>query len=237
MEVIFRMLNIQHIILASNNQYKIKEFQSIFDDMGIDVNVIPANIEIPEEVEHFDTYAENARAKAIYVYEQLKPDTNTLVLAEDSGFEVAGLNGFPGLHAKRWLGIENPLENQGLPLAIGIVNKLKKAGIVSRNDRRAKYIAYLVAIYNRDIFESVGELYGYVIDKPRGTYGWAYDKIFIVDSADPRIMQIPNENVRNQLINEELTLAEIEPRYKNILSHRRRAIEELVNKILFLQPS
>jgi XTP/dITP diphosphohydrolase len=86
------------LLIATNNQGKIKELHELLDDLGIDL-VTPSQIGLDIDVlEDGLTYAENATKKAI----AFAKASNLISLADDSGLEVDALNGAPGLYSARY---------------------------------------------------------------------------------------------------------------------------------------
>jgi XTP/dITP diphosphohydrolase len=126
-----------------------------------------------------------------------------LALADDSGLEVAALQGVPGIHAARWGG---PKRDFGLAME-RINRELEASGAT---DRRANFTCAL-ALASPDgtaqIFE--GKVFGTLIWPPRGGRGFGYDPIFIPVGFSE-------------------TFGEMERELKNRLSHRMRAFEQLM---------
>lgn len=122
-------------------------------------------------------------------------------LADDSGLEVEALGGAPGIHSARWGGAV-----KDFGLAMARVNQAMAEG----TDRHANFTCAL-ALAAPDgatqIFE--GQVFGTIAWPPRGTRGFGYDPIFLPDGY--------NE-----------TFGEMEPEFKNRLSHRMRAFEKLM---------
>jgi XTP/dITP diphosphohydrolase len=112
------------------------------------------------------TYYENALLKAEFAFAHVGGWT----IGEDSGIEVAALDGRPGLHSARYA-------PAGLPAIEKLLGEL--AGI---GDRRARYVSELVAIApDRTVLRGTGNLDGVVADAPRGTGGFGYDPVFVPD--------------------------------------------------------
>jgi XTP/dITP diphosphohydrolase len=108
------------------------------------------------------TYAENARAKALYGREVGPPEW---MLGEDSGIEVAALGGRLGVRSARWA--EDPIA-------------ALLAELDDRDDRRARYACELVAISpSGEEIGGRGTLEGSIAAEPRGSEGFGYDPIFV----------------------------------------------------------
>ncbi|MCI2430700.1 RdgB/HAM1 family non-canonical purine NTP pyrophosphatase [Candidatus Acetothermia bacterium] len=131
----------------------------------------------------------------------ISQETRVAVLAEDSGLEVAALGGAPGVRSARFAGEakdERANIAKLLELLTGVTN------------RRARFRCVAVLCFP-DGRESVGEgiLEGQIALEPKGSAGFGYDPVFIPDGYDQ-------------------TLAELGAAIKNRISHRRRALEELI---------
>ena len=89
----------RQLLLASNNQGKIKEFNAIFAPLGIEI-IPQAQFAVPECDEPFSTFIENALHKARHASRY----TKLSVLADDSGLCMDALNGQPGVLSARYAG-------------------------------------------------------------------------------------------------------------------------------------
>jgi len=186
------------IVVASRNEGKVRELAELFAPFGI-ACVAAGSLGLSEREETGKTFAENAKLKA----EAAATASGMLALADDSGLEVAALQGAPGIHAARWGG---PTRDFGLAMAR--VNREFQASGAA--DARANFTCAL-ALASPDgtaqVFE--GRVFGTLIWPPRGGRGFGYDPIFVPDGY--------NE-----------TFGEMEPALKNRLSHRMRAFEQLM---------
>ena len=154
------------IILASNNQGKIKEFKKILK--RFDINVIPMrDINFCDEiVEDGNTFFENAFIKAKTIHEF----TKLPVISDDSGICVHYLNGEPGIYSARYHGLNGDDERNELLIKL-------MEGV---SDRRAYFHCSIVLYISKDRYhEFSGEVYGNLSDTIRGTNGFGYDSIFI----------------------------------------------------------
>jgi len=151
--------------------------------------------EWPEEVG--ETYVENARIKAEFGHSLVGGWT----IGEDSGLEVAGLEGRPGLHSARYA-------PEGAPAIAKLLGEL--AGI---DDRRARHVSELVAISpDSDELRGTGVLEGRIAYEPRGSEGFGYDPVFVPDG-------------------EERTVAELGEEWKARNSHRARSAQALLRAL------
>lgn len=149
------------------------------------------------------TFVENARIKA-KTLKAVRP--NAWVLGEDSGLEVAGLGGFPGIHSARYAGPKaSDSEN--------VAKLLKMMQIRSVSDRAAQFVCATV-ILTPDGQEWVftGEMKGQIAKSPVGQLGFGYDPVFVPEG-------------------EQKTLAELGPGYKVQKSHRAKALQAFLAKL------
>ena len=197
------------LLIATNNRGKLKEIQAILRDLDIQL-LSPADLGLDLEVEEDgQTYAENASKKALAFTQA----SGLVSLADDSGLEVEVLDGAPGLHSKRY----------GLPLSLPPFSSKMggDGGWYTDADRRALLLKNLngkprpwlakfratvaVAGSGRSVQLVEGICPGQIIPEERGTGGFGYDPIFLLEGLDK-------------------TMAELEMNEKNRLSHRGRAV-------------
>ncbi len=148
-------------LLATENQGKRKEFEALFPGL-----IFPIRPNSPKVVEDGKTYQENALKKAVAYFEAFRVP----VLADDSGIEVAALDGKPGLHSARFGGeaISWPERRQLLLNALA-----------SHSNRIALFRAVL-CYYDgkRTPIFAEGIVKGKILDKDEGKEGFGYDPIF-----------------------------------------------------------
>lgn len=186
-----------NIIIASNNQGKIREFKKMLEPMGYTVlSQSEAGIDIEVE-ETGTTFKENATLKAEAIY-NLK---HTAVLADDSGLEVEFLNGEPGIYSARYMGLDSDEARRNC-----ILEKLQG---VEENNRIARFICCICYIdENGNKQYAEGYWNGKIAKEAKGNNGFGYDPIFIPDG-------------------ENITSAEMMPEEKNSKSHRALALKKL----------
>lgn len=169
-------------LLATRSQGKLRELRQIFSDFDLDViDLAAARIDSrPEEddLERYETFEENALAKARYFFER---GGGLPTFADDSGISVDALEGQPGVYSKRWSGRSDLPES-----AIDLANneKLVQSMRIARQQQgkrfvdTAKYVA--VAAYKDASIEVVrrGEIEGRILEQPRGGGGFGYDPFF-----------------------------------------------------------
>jgi XTP/dITP diphosphohydrolase len=158
--------------LCSTNEGKLRELRAALP--GWEIELLGAEEYPPERGA---TYYENARAKADFG-RALAPDL--WVLGEDSGIEVAGLDGRPGVHSARFGG-DDPVGRLLVELD----------GVA---DRRARYVCELVALTpDGEEHRGTGFLVGSIGSEPRGSEGFGYDPIFVPDAEELTVAELGNE--------------------------------------------
>ncbi len=183
------------LIFATNNFNKVIEVRSLLKDNFNILSLSEAgiHIDIPEP---FDTLEENAIEKAETIY-KLK---GVNCFSEDTGLEVAALNGEPGVKSARYAGDEKSFEKN-------IDKLLDKLKTVKNKDAWFKTVICLILNGKHHIFE--GTCKGTIIAERKGLLGFGYDSVFI-----------PNGTYK--------TFAEMHLQEKNNFSHRKKAIEKLI---------
>jgi XTP/dITP diphosphohydrolase len=169
-------------LLATRSQGKLRELRQIFADFDLEI-VDLAGVGIDrraeeDDLERYETFEENALAKARYFFER---GGGLPTFADDSGLCVDALEGHPGVFSKRWSGRTDLPES-----AIDVANneklvesmRLAREGQGGRFTDAAKYVA--VAAYKDVAIEVVrrGEIVGRILQLPRGSGGFGYDPFF-----------------------------------------------------------
>lgn len=183
------------LLLGTNNPGKIREIKALLESLPLDL-VTPQSLGIEFMVdEHGRSYMENAMAKAL----AWSIRTQMPTLADDSGLEVKALNGAPGLHSHRFTGAEDASDADRR-------RYLLERLILLPRPWSARFVcAAVLAIPGLAPITSLGICRGEIIPKERGTNGFGYDSIFLVNHTGK-------------------TMAELSFRQKNRISHRSQAI-------------
>jgi XTP/dITP diphosphohydrolase len=179
---------------ASGNPHKLRELRELFPDWTIEA----LGVDLPEETG--STFYENARAKAAFAREFA--DAGVFVIGEDSGLEVAGLSGRPGVRSARYAGPDSTDEEN-------VDKLLEELSSADAAGRSARYVSELVAISPEGaVTRGSGALEGRVAESPRGAGGFGYDPVFVPEG-------------------ESRTVAELGDEWKRTHSHRARAAAAL----------
>jgi XTP/dITP diphosphohydrolase len=169
-------------VVATRSEGKLRELREIFADFGLDV-VDLSTLGIAEspredELEQFDTFEENALAKARYFFDI---SGGIPTFADDSGMSVEALGGEPGVHSKRWSGRDD-LERKALDDANNakLTTRMREAR-AEQGERFADAARYVCVAAFKDLRGELtrrGEIEGRVLSSPRGTGGFGYDPYF-----------------------------------------------------------
>jgi len=172
----------RRFLFATRSEGKLRELREIFSEFGLEA-VDLATLGIPEtarenNLEEFDTFEENALAKARYFFEV---SDGMPTFGDDSGMCVDALNGEPGVYSKRWSGRED-LERAELDAANNakLVARMRMAR-AEQGPRFTDAGRYISAAAFKDAAGEVtrrGEIEGRVLTIPRGTGGFGYDPYF-----------------------------------------------------------
>ncbi|MDG2090094.1 MAG: RdgB/HAM1 family non-canonical purine NTP pyrophosphatase [Gammaproteobacteria bacterium] len=194
------------IVLASNNQGKLKELQETLGALKLNL-ISQSGFDFPEAIEDGLSFVENAIIKARHAAHH----TGLPAIADDSGLEVDALNGEPGIYSARYAGTklsrqENDAANNRL-----VLEKLKAIPEKNRTARFHCVIAYLRTEDDPMPLICQGSWEGKILFNEQGENGFGYDSIFYVPSHD-------------------CASAELSPEIKNTLSHRFQAIQDLLRR-------
>jgi XTP/dITP diphosphohydrolase len=184
------------LVVASHNPGKVAEIADLIGPYGLDV--VPAGeLGLPEPEETEATFAGNARLKAMAAARA----SGLPALSDDSGLEVAALDGAPGIHSARWAG---PAKDFSLAMR-RVHDAVMARGRWGEDGPNANFTCALCLAWpdgESRIFE--GKVFGRLVWPSRGTRGFGYDPMFLPDGG-------------------ELTFGEMDPAAKHAISHRARA--------------
>ncbi len=194
------------LVLATRSAGKIRELTALCVARGMAVQTLDAlgEVERAEEdaIEVFATFEENARAKARYFAARLP---GRVILAEDSGLEVAALQGAPGVRSKRFAG------SSATGAALDDANNAALAyALRGVEDRRARYLSVAVCVCDAEEWSASGRVDGRIAHAPRGHGGFGYDPWF--ESGELGV-----------------TFAEAPATEKARVSHRARAVAAVLS--------
>lgn len=183
------------LVLATRNPGKVAELRALLADLDLTLLSAADLPDAPEVDEDAPTLEGNARKKALALHEA----TGLPALADDTGLEVDALDGRPGVHSARYAGPEaDDASNRAR-----LLHELAPIASAQRTARFRTVIALAEAGEVR-FFEGVCE--GHITAEERGAGGFGYDALFIPEGHDE-------------------TFAEMSKEAKNVVSHRRRALD------------
>ena len=188
-------------VLASNNPGKLREFEQLFTELGLEV-VPQAQFGVEDADETGLSFIENALIKA----RNAALHTGLPALADDSGLVVPALGGAPGIHSARFSGEGDAQNNAKL---------LREMLALSGDQRKAWFVCVLVCVVSAEDPTPIiaeGYWHGHIAKKPSGTSGFGYDPLFQIDPSGR-------------------TAAELSPAEKQTLSHRGQAVRILRQKL------
>ena len=165
-----------HILIASSNPGKLRDFAGAAAPLGIEIASIPNFASLPAVVEDGVTFEENARKKA-ESYSHAVP--GEIVLADDSGLEVDALKGAPGVHSARYASEAPHLINNNTDDEANNARLLRELKDVPDDKRSARFVCVIAAARDGQTLEVFrGEAEGSILHRARGTNGFGYDPLF-----------------------------------------------------------
>ena len=197
-----------NIVLASGNQGKLKEFNQLFAThfAGQNIRLVSqAEFNVSEAEENGLSFVENAIIKARNACAQ----TGLPALADDSGIEVDALQGAPGIRSARYAAAEDGFGQGDAANNAKLLAALKD---VPESQRTARF--HCVLVYMRHANDPTPQIFhgsweGRILTAAEGEHGFGYDPLFYV----------PEHGCSSASLNAEI---------KNQLSHRAKALEQLV---------
>ena len=187
------------IVIATTNQNKLRELKELLRDLPVELLSLRDFPECPAVVEDGKSFVENALKKA----RAICAHTGMVTIADDSGLEVDCLSGRPGIYSARFAG-------DGADDRENYKKLLREMQGVKPEERGARFCCVLAIVSPEETEKVVtGEYRGAIITDARGHNGFGYDPVFL-DTASG------------------LSFAEMSPEQKNKISHRARALKQLL---------
>lgn len=190
------------LIFATNNLHKIQEVRNLVNKNIHLISLEEAGFkdEIPED---FETLEKNSSQKAWHIYTCLQMNC----FADDTGLEVEALNNAPGVYSARYSRMDNSIYNSMDIVEGNICKLLDKLRDVK--NRRAMFRTVITLILSGMEYQFEGVIIGSILEEKRGREGFGYDPVFLPDGFSK-------------------SFAEMKMEEKNRISHRYKAISELV---------
>lgn len=187
------------IVLGSGNKHKIEELRSTLAPLGIELKSSYDFPGLKEVVEDAPTLEGNALKKARFFH----AETGLPALSDDTGLEVDALDGRPGVYSARYAGESATYQDNTDKL-------LDELSGVDMNNRGAQFRTVIAFVTDTDTHTFEGVCRGTIIKEERGDQGFGYDPVFRPDGYDK-------------------TFAELDPKVKNSISHRGKAVQKFLD--------
>ncbi|KQT41334.1 MULTISPECIES: RdgB/HAM1 family non-canonical purine NTP pyrophosphatase [unclassified Methylophilus] len=195
------------LVIASGNKNKIREIAHVLSPLNIEI-VSQSEFNVPECPEPYETFVENALAKARHASQH----TGLPALADDSGLCVNALHGAPGVISARYAGPQP----SGSLLTQDERNNDKLLTVMSReSDRRAYFYSVLVLVRSPNDPQPIiadGVWMGEILREFRGSEGFGYDPLFMDLETRKTVAELPLE-------------------VKSKMSHRGQALVKLLQAL------
>ena len=187
------------LVVASHNEGKVREIRDLLTPFELELNSA-RELFLPEPDETGETFRANAELKALAAAKA----SGHPALADDSGLCVDALNGQPGIYSARWAGPQKDFDFAMEKIRLGLIEE-------GTLNTRAHFICGLALAWpdgHVEYFE--GRVDGDLTWPPRGTKGFGYDPMFVLDGYEE-------------------TFGEMDPEKKHAMSHRADAFLQLVD--------
>lgn len=191
----------EKIVMATNNQDKLKEVRDILKDYEIlSLKDLNCNVEVEEDK---DTFEGNSLKKAKEISKILKMPC----IADDSGLCIEELDDFPGVKTARFLG-ENASQGEKNNYLIE-----KLGGKKNRKATVVTVMTYVDEQKNKTIVAR-GELYGYISKEKRGKNGFGFDEIFELENG--KTLAELSKQEKNQISSRKIALEKLKEKIGNM---------------------
>lgn len=190
------MSEMKRVVLASGNQGKLREFNRMLQNAGLDI-VPQSKFDVPDAIEDGLSFVENAIKKARHAAKL----TGLPAMADDSGIEVDALLGQPGIYSARYAGDACNDEQNNLKL----LHELAKTPDEQRTGRFRCCIVYMRHAEDPSPLIADASWEGIILREASGNNGFGYDPLFYVPTH-------------------QCSSADLDPDTKNSISHRGKAL-------------
>lgn len=207
------------LVFASNNAHKLSEMRAIMP-AGVDI-VSLRDIGFEQEIEETGTtLEENSMIKARTVWEFIRHQPSAVssqidgIFADDTGLEIDALDGAPGVYTARWYLMDKGAKEAKTDLENFAANRAKALReLADKDNRQCQFRTVITLIWNQEpgcrTQQVEGVVRGQIATEEYGEGGFGYDPVFIPEGYDK-------------------TFGELSAEIKNTISHRARALAELV---------
>lgn len=188
------------LIVATGNAHKVEEFDQLLVDCGLEVASAKVCGGMPDVVEDGDSFAANARLKALALRASASADS--WIVSDDSGLEVDALGGAPGIYSARYAG-------DGADDRANLEKLLTELKNVPAAERTARFRCVLCLIDDAGkerFFEGTCE--GRIATEPTGSAGFGYDPVFIPKGYTQSFGEL-GDAVKSELSHRALAVVEL----------------------------
>ncbi len=194
---------ISKLVLATNNNHKVKEIRALLSDLPIDIHTLKEFPHIPEVIEDGKTLEANALKKARSIYMA----TGLLSLADDTGLEVDYLNGQPGVYSSRFAG-ENATYDMNNAKLLALMAD------VPLPQRTARFRCVMALVGDQTEVTLEGVCYGVITEAKQGVHGFGYDPLFYVPEYRQTFAEMPL-TLKNRISHRGLALQKVKAFFEN----------------------
>lgn len=188
----------EKIVMATNNQGKLKEVREILKDYEIlSLRDLECDVEVEEDQ---DTFEGNSLKKAREISKLLKMPC----IADDSGLCIEELNSFPGVLTARFLGEDASQEERNNYL----INKLE-----GKENRKATVVTVMTYVDHQKVIVARGEVKGNIAKERRGNNGFGFDEIFELENGKT-LAQLTSEE-KNKISSRKIALENLKNQLEN----------------------
>ncbi len=193
------------LLVATGNKGKLREIRRLLDGADIEIIGLAQLDNPPDVVEDGDSFATNARKKAL----EMAKFSGYLTLADDSGLVVAALDGAPGVYSARYVGEQGDDAANNAKL-------LDEMASIPDDRRQAAFHCVVALAWPDGRCETYdGQISGVILRSARGEDGFGYDPLFLVPEYGK-------------------TTAELSLAIKNRISHRGMALRKVIPLLMEL---
>jgi XTP/dITP diphosphohydrolase len=207
-------ISLSRLIIATHNPGKVHEIRTLLGHLPFDLLTLNEFEDVASPPETEDTYEGNAILKARYYAKAI----NEIVLADDSGLEVAALGGRPGVLSARYSGADASDEDRRIRLLGELAEVscratlLQSAGgtLLPSEDRSARFVcAAVVAGPDQEVLMvTEGICEGRIAFESHGSSGFGYDPIFLPEGYEQTFGELP-ESIKNRISHRAKALAKM----------------------------
>lgn len=188
------------LIVATGNAHKVEEFDHLLEGCGFEVASAKVCGGMPGVVEDGDSFAANARIKALALRAVVPADA--WIVSDDSGLEVDALGGAPGIYSARYAG-KDASDRANLEK---LLDELKDVPTAARTARFRCVLCLLDAQGKERLFEGTCE--GRIAGETVGSEGFGYDPVFVPEGHLQSFAEL-GESVKSQLSHRALAVVEM----------------------------